>query len=70
MPPRPQCPGQRFALALMQVTLAQLLAFDVQLQAPLPAVSFDRATLAQRDGPVVAHVRQWARPATGVRAED
>jgi hypothetical protein len=53
-----RCPGQSYALAMMVCTLIQLLtAYDVKLlhtgeKDLLPAVSFERATLAQRAGPV------------------
>lgn len=52
-----QCPGERIALALMQFTVAQLVNHNINLVAPLPAISFERATLAQRAGPVVVTIK-------------
>jgi cytochrome P450 len=48
-----KCPGQSLALALMQCTLSVLLAkYNVKLETTDPQqVSFERATLAQREGP-------------------
>jgi len=54
------CPGQRYALCAMRAALWTLLAeYDVSVspQQPLPAVSFERATLAQRRGPCHVEVR-------------
>ena len=43
-----KCPGERLALRTMECVVAQLLLRKVELEAPLPPVSFERATLAQR----------------------
>ena len=47
-----KCPGERLALRTIECLVAQLVARGIALAAPLPAVSFERATLAQRKGPV------------------
>ena len=56
-----KCPGERLALTLMQQTLALLVTADLRL-AKIPPVSFERATLAQREGPV--HITSRLSPAT------
>ena len=51
-----QCPGAHFALAITQCTVALLLVrYDIAI-VNIPGVSFARATLAQRDGPVPVRV--------------
>ena len=53
-----KCPGERLALLVVDATLAVLLGkYPLCLDRPLPAVSFERATLAQRDGPVRVCIR-------------
>jgi sterol 14-demethylase len=48
-----KCPGQLLATSNMIITLAVLMAkYDVTVSINLPPVSFERATLAQREGPV------------------
>ena len=54
------CPGQRYALRAMRTALCVLLAeYDISVppQHPLPAVSFERATLAQRYGSCQVEIR-------------
>ena len=46
-----KCPGEKFAMAVMEMMLALLLLRDSQLHRT-PELSFERATLAQRAGPV------------------
>ena len=56
------CPGQRYALHMMRAALWTLLTdYDVSVlpQQPLPPISFERATLAQRQGP--CHVKLTTR---------
>eukprot|EP00814_Leptocylindrus_danicus_P010612 CAMPEP_0116006950 /NCGR_PEP_ID=MMETSP0321-20121206/2020_1 /TAXON_ID=163516 /ORGANISM="Leptocylindrus danicus var. danicus, Strain B650" /LENGTH=411 /DNA_ID=CAMNT_0003475575 /DNA_START=211 /DNA_END=1446 /DNA_ORIENTATION=+ len=43
-----KCPGERLAIALMEIVLALLLDKDVQINGGVPPISFERATLAQR----------------------
>ncbi|CAB9525049.1 expressed unknown protein [Seminavis robusta] len=52
-----KCPGEKVALAMMELWLAIMLTRDAQLVGDLPPVSFERATLAQREGPVGFSVR-------------
>jgi sterol 14-demethylase len=53
-----KCPGQRLALVLVQCTVAILLQYyDIELPNKLPPLSFERATLAQREGPVHVTIR-------------
>ena len=50
-----RCPGQRVALEVMEISLALLLLeFGLELDGsgPPPGLCFERATLAQRKGPV------------------
>lgn len=53
-----KCPGEVFALSMMEMMLAVLLVRNVELvdKKQLPKVSFERATLAQRDGSVFVTV--------------
>ena len=54
-----KCPGQRLAVTMMQLALATLLA-DYTIswdQTKIPSVSFERATLAQRHGPVAVTIK-------------
>lgn len=52
------CPGQRVALFLMQSCVATLLAsYEIEFVGRIPALSFERATLAQRDGNVQVKIR-------------
>ena len=50
-----KCPGERLALVIVQTTLALLVARQVRPVKVSP-LSFERATLAQRVGPVRAVV--------------
>jgi cytochrome P450 len=54
-----RCPGEGLALLIIQCTLVELLAgsWHCSLQAPVPALSWERATLAQRGAPVTLRVR-------------
>lgn len=52
-----QCPGAKIALAMMEMTLALLLVYDAQLVGSLAPLCFERATLAQRQGPVPIQIR-------------
>lgn len=58
-----RCPGRNYARALMLMTLWVLLSeFEISPSAPLPPVSFARATLAQRLGPCqIVHRRRKSR---------
>ena len=56
-----KCPGERVAIALIQLTVALLLQHDIELVGELPAISFERATLAQRAGPVAVRLRRRGR---------
>ena len=47
-----KCPGERLALRTMECVVAALLSSGVHLDTELPPVSFERATLAQRQGKV------------------
>jgi cytochrome P450 len=50
-----KCPGERMAISMMEMVLAILLVRNAKLAVEkenLPSVSFERATLAQRDGNV------------------
>ena len=54
-----KCPGQQLALVLLQCTLASLLtSYDVSLPEAIPPLSFERATLAQREAPVMVTIRK------------
>ena len=50
-----KCPGERVALVIVQTTLALLVARGVR-PVKVPPLCFERATLAQRSGPVRAIV--------------
>lgn len=52
-----KCPGEKVALAIMQLQVALLLQKDAQIVGDLAPMSFERATLAQRDGPVPFTIR-------------
>ena len=43
------CPGERLALRTMELLVAHFLTKGAALDGPLPPVSFERATLAQRE---------------------
>lgn len=48
-----RCPGQQLAVLIVEATVAILLTdYDVKLPDAVPPLSFERATLAQRAGPV------------------
>lgn len=49
-----KCPGERIALAMMEMLVAILLVKKVEISGKLAPISFERATLAQRDGLVRA----------------
>ena len=52
-----KCPGQRNALTTLQCTLALLLTeYEVLLPQDIPSLCFERATLAQRSGPVYVEI--------------
>jgi cytochrome P450 len=54
-----KCPGQQLALVLVQCTVASLLQYcDIELHDILPPLSFERATLAQRKGPVYVTIQR------------
>ena len=53
-----QCPGASIALAMMEMVLALLLVRDTQLKGELPPLDFERATLAQRHGPVPVRIKK------------
>jgi cytochrome P450 len=61
-----RCPGERLALPMMQCALAQLLNGDFETSLvpdrAVPPIDFERATLAQRAGPVAVRVavRMWS----------
>jgi len=61
---RHACPGRSYAMRLMGLVLEEILSrYDVTSSKPFPAVSFERATLAQRAGPCPLHYRALCRPA-------
>ena len=47
-----KCPGERVAMILMQYFVALLLERNAVVLGNMPKVSFEKATLAQRGGPV------------------
>ena len=49
-----KCPGEKLAHVLVATTLAVLLENGVAPEHPIPPLSFERATLAQRTRPVAA----------------
>ena len=51
-----KCPGEKFSLAVMEMMLCILLVRDSQLL-QIPKLSFERATLAQRQGRVPVTLR-------------
>ena len=52
-----RCPGQALALRTIECVVARLLVQRAALATrPLPPVSFERATLAQRAAPVAVRV--------------
>jgi cytochrome P450 len=52
-----RCPGQQLAVVILQLTVALLLVeYEVVLPPHLPPLSFERPTLAQREGPVHVQV--------------
>ena len=57
-----KCPGERLALLTMELLVAMLLAKGAVLEGPMPPVSFERATLAQRSGPVAIRLGGVAVP--------
>jgi cytochrome P450 len=55
-----RCPGEGLALLIIQCVLAEVLAgeWDCSVEGQVPALSWERATLAQRSAPVVMRVRR------------
>ena len=53
-----KCPGEKVALAIMEALVAIWLTKGVEIVGELPPVSFERATLAQRAGPVGFRIQQ------------
>lgn len=52
-----KCPGQKVALFIMQINLAILMnAYSIEFVGKVPDISFERATLAQRDGNVCVRI--------------
>mmetsp|Transcript_2603 Transcript_2603/g.5647 ORF Transcript_2603/g.5647 Transcript_2603/m.5647 type:complete len:556 (-) Transcript_2603:240-1907(-) len=52
-----ECPGRSLAMIQLQVTIAFLLTeYDVTLPEKIPALDFERATLAQREEPVMVSI--------------
>lgn len=52
-----RCPGQKVALYIMQINLAILAkAYSIEFVGKVPSISFERATLAQRDGNVCVRI--------------
>ena len=52
-----RCPGQKAALYIMQINLAILSdLYSVEFVGEVPDISFERATLAQRDGNVCVRI--------------
>ena len=57
-----KCPGQQIALYIMQINVAILCGlYDIEFVGQVPPVSFERATLAQRDGNVCVRVSKRAK---------
>ncbi|CAJ1935269.1 unnamed protein product [Cylindrotheca closterium] len=49
-----KCPGQQLAVVMLECTVALLLdEYEIEFVKPLPPIDFERATLAQRSGPVL-----------------
>jgi cytochrome P450 len=55
-----RCPGEGLALLIIQCILAEILAgaWECSVEESIPALSWERATLAQRSSPVVMRVRR------------
>ena len=52
-----KCPGQKVALYIMQINLAILAKeYSIEFVGKVPSISFERATLAQRDGNVCVRI--------------
>ena len=52
-----RCPGQKAALYIMQINLAVLTdLYSIEFVGEVPDISFERATLAQRDGNVCVRI--------------
>ncbi|VEU34013.1 unnamed protein product [Pseudo-nitzschia multistriata] len=57
-----RCPGRVLAMVQLQLANALLLAeYEVELPETLPALDFERATLAQREGPVLVSITKRTR---------
>jgi cytochrome P450 len=54
-----KCPGQQLALVMLKCTVAILLTkYEINLPTIPPPLCFERATLAQREGPVMVTIRR------------
>ena len=54
-----KCPGERIAMAMMEIMLALLVQKEAHFVVDkLPPLSFERATLAQRDGPCCIRLKR------------
>jgi cytochrome P450 len=54
-----KCPGQQLAVVILQCTVALLLEdYEITLPSKIPPLSFERATLAQREGPVLVQIQR------------
>jgi len=53
-----KCPGERVALAMMEMMLGLLLLRDAKFVGEIPQISFERATLAQRAGPCAFRLKR------------
>ena len=53
-----KCPGQQLAMVILESCLAILLQhYQITLPKNMPPLSFERATLAQRQGPVMVTIK-------------
>ena len=52
-----KCPGEKLALTMMETMLALVLERDPKMEGAMPPLSFERATLAQRAGPVAISIK-------------
>ena len=57
-----KCPGQHLAMILLQASLSVLLVdYEVRFSSMIPPLCFERATLAQRSGPVEVVIESKSR---------
>ena len=57
-----KCPGRELAMIHLKITVALLLTeYDVKLPDKISPLDFERATLAQREGPVMVTITQQQR---------